>query len=246
MREWFEDESFWIDFYPLIFPEESFVEAEKEIYQVLNLIKFQGATVLDLCCGPGRHSMALAARGLRVTGVDRTKFLLNKAKAAASSRKLEIEWVREDMREFLRPGHFDLVLNLFTSFGYFQEKEDDRKVLANIYANLKPGGVFFIDVVSKEWIARVFESTVSRETADGALVVQRHKVVDDWSRQKNEWILIKDGRARSYVFELNIYSGQELKERLQTAGFRKIQLYGNLRGGEYGLQAERLIAVSWK
>ena len=79
MSEWFEDESFWIDLYPFMFPEERFAAAKEEVEKAIRLLDFKGSSVLDLCCGPGRCSLVLAERGLTVTGVDRTEFLLEKA-----------------------------------------------------------------------------------------------------------------------------------------------------------------------
>ena len=76
MGEWFEDESFWSEMYPFMFPEERFHLADEQIDKALALVDYQGGDVLDLCCGPGRHSLALAKRGIRVTAVDRSEFLL--------------------------------------------------------------------------------------------------------------------------------------------------------------------------
>src|SRR5438477_7484485 len=104
MAEWFEDESFWIEMYPYMFPEERFNIAEEQVEKALALTGLQPGTVLDLCCGPGRHSVALAARGIKVTAVDRTEFLLNKARQRAAEMNAEIEFVLSDMRHFLRPG----------------------------------------------------------------------------------------------------------------------------------------------
>src|SRR5687767_12212087 len=119
MAEWFEDESFWEDFYPTMFGEERFEAATEQVEKILALTAFQGRDVLDLCCGPGRHSVLLAKRGFRVTAVDRTPFLLDKAKERGEADDAQVEWVLQDMRDFARPNSFDLVLNLFTSFGYF-------------------------------------------------------------------------------------------------------------------------------
>ena len=145
MSEWFEDESFWIDFYLFMFPEERFAAAREEVEKAIRLLDFKGSSVLDLCCGPGRHSLVLAEKGLTVTGVDRTDFLLEKARAEAESRGLEIERIQQDMREFVRPESFDLALSMLTSFGYFENKNEDKKVLENIYVNLRKGGYCLID-----------------------------------------------------------------------------------------------------
>jgi len=145
MPEWFEDESFWINFYPFMFSEERFAAAKEEVEKAIHLLDFKGSSVLDLCCGPGRHSLVLAEKGLTVTGVDRTDFLLEKARAEAESRGLEIERIQQDMREFVRPESFDLALSMLTSFGYFENKNEDKKVLENIYVNLRKGGYCLID-----------------------------------------------------------------------------------------------------
>jgi SAM-dependent methyltransferase len=246
MNEWFEDESFWIETYPTLFTDERFEAAEEEIEKILSLTDFQGRSVLDLCCGPGRHSLVLARRGFTVTGVDRTSFLLEKARERAKASKLEVEWLLEDMRTYVRPGAYDLVLSMFTSFGFFDKKEEDITVLHNIYQSLKVGGVCLIDVVGKERLARRFQPTTSQVTPDGTIFVQRCEIFDEWTRIRNEWILIRDGTAKSFRFHHTIYSGQELKDRLSQVGFQKIRLFGDLDGTEYGPDARRLIAVADK
>lgn len=244
--EWFEDESFWESFYPVLFPEEKLQASEDEVERMLNLTGFRGSDVLDLCCGPGRHSVILAKRGFRVTGVDRSPFLLGRARARAAHEHVHVEWIQQDMRDFVRAEAFDLALNMFTSFGFFEDKSDDLRVLRNIRESLRKNGVLLIDVIGKEYLARVLQPTTSRRAADGSLLIERHEIFDDWTRVRNEWILVKDDRARSFTFRHTIYSAQELKERLCEAGFRRVAVYGDLEGNEYGPSARRLVAVAWK
>ncbi len=246
MSQWFEDESFWIDMYPFLFPRKRMEEADFEIEKLLNLIEFKGDSVLDLCCGPGRHAISLAKRGFSVTAVDRTSFFLEKGRQRAKSEKLDIEFVLQDMLSFKRPESFDLALNLWTSFGYFDRKEDDLTVLDNIYQSLKAGGVCLIDLFGKETLAEDFQPTTSDELADGTILVQRHKIFDNWTRIRNEWILIKNGIAKSYTFHHTLYSGQELMDRLERVGFTDIRLFGDYEGTEYGPEARRLIAAARK
>jgi SAM-dependent methyltransferase len=246
MGNWFEDESFWSELYPFMFPEERFQLAEEQIAKILTFVDYQGGTVLDLCCGPGRHSIPLAKRGIQVTAVDRSEFLLNKAKAEAAKLNLEIEFVLDDMRQFIRSHFFSLVLNMFTSFGYFEDKEDDLKVLRNAYQSLKTGGAMFIDIFGKEPMARKYQPTISTQGADGALLIQRHEICEDWTRCRNEWILVKGAKAKSFNFQTRLYSGQEMKDVLQRAGFEEVSLFGDLDGNEYGINADRLIALGRK
>jgi SAM-dependent methyltransferase len=246
MGEWFEDESFWSEMYSFMFPEERFHLAEEQIEKVLTLVGYPGGAVLDLCCGPGRHSLALAKRGIRVTAVDRSEFLLSRAKAEAAKLNLEIEFVLDDMRQFVRSHSFSLVLNMFTSFGYFDDKEDDLTVLRNAYQSLKVGGAMLIDVLGKEPLARKYQPTSSTQGADGALLIERHEICEDWTRCRNEWILVKGATAKSFNFQTRLYSGQEMKDIMERAGFEDVAVFGDLDGNEYGINANRLIAIGRK
>jgi len=245
-KEWFDDDSFWSDLYPLMFPESRIAAAAGEMRDLLKLVKPRGKTVLDLCCGPGRCSVALSRRGCQVTGVDRTRFLLRKARARAKAARARVEWVTSDMRDFTRPETFDLALSMFTSFGYFDDKNDDRLVLRNVLASLRPGGAFVIETMGKERLAKIFLPTTSERLPGGAILIQRHEIIDSWTRIRNEWILIREGRAKTWRFHHTIYSGQELQDRMEAAGFADVRLYGSLTGEEYGPNSTRLVAVGRK
>ena len=243
-REWFDDDTFWRKLYPFMFPEKRFADTPGEIQKVLSLTTPAGKTALDLCCGPGRCSIALARKGFSVTGVDRTNFLLDKARAKARAAKVKIEWVQMDMRDFVRPDCFDLALSMFGSFGYFEDKTQDVGVLRNIFASLRPAGVFLVEVMGKERLAKILQPTTSDVLPDGTMLVQRHEIFDDWTRIRNEWILIRKGRTKTFKFHHTVYSGQEIRDRLGQVGFTDVRLYGNLDGDEYGPDAHRLIAVA--
>jgi SAM-dependent methyltransferase len=244
--EWFDDDEFWRELYPLLASEERVAEAASQVGRLLALTRPSGKAVLDLGCGPGRWAIPLAKRGFIVTGLDRTRFFLKAAKRKARAAKLKIESVHADMRDFLRPNSFDLVLSMLTSFGYFEREEEDELVLRNIFTNLKSGGVCLIEVAGKEQIARIFQPTTSEALPDGGTLIQRHAIADDWSRMRNEWIFARNGRRKKFSFEHTIYSARELKERMANAGFKDVKAYGNLDGGEYDLNAQRLIVIGRK
>ena len=246
MSEWFENEDFWTEMYPYMFREERFQSAEEEVDKILSLVEFSGAHILDLCCGPGRHSTILAERGFSVTGVDSTAFLVQKARGRASEQKLDVEFVQDDMRRFVRPLSYDLVLNMFTSFGYFDDKEEDLQVLSNIYESLRPGGVLVMEMKGKEVLASIFTAANSEVYPDGTMIVQRREIFDDWTRIRVEWLLIRDQKVRSFKFHHTMYSGQELKDRLSQVGFGNTQLYGDLDGSAYGTGSKLLIALARK
>ena len=242
--EWFADESIWEDLYPFHFPESAFTVADEQVEKILRLAGIGSGKVLDLCCGPGRHAVALAKRGFAVTGVDRTSFLLERARARAAQANLPVEFVLEDMRRFSRPATFDLIINIFTSFGYFDDRADDLRVLKLVRENLRPGGVFVLEMVSKERLARVFQATTSTELPNGDVLFERHEIVDDWTRVRNRWTLMREGDTRTFEFTHRIYSGQELKDLLASAGLTGARVYGDLAGGAYGFDAQRLVVVA--
>ncbi len=200
MKEWFEDEWFWREMYPYMFDANRFAQADEQVRKIMKLTGVRRGAVLDLCCGPGRHSVILAKRGFQVTGVDRTRFLLNKARAHAKSKRARVEFVCSDMRKFVRPDTYNLALSLWTSFGYFKNEDEDRLVLRNIFTSLKKGGVCLIDVFGKERMAKTVRPFHTSCHSDGSLLVEVHEIVDDWTRIRNEWILIKGDRRSDSNF----------------------------------------------
>ncbi len=246
MPDWFEDETFWTKLYPFLFTDSKLEAAGHEVDSVLRLAGLESGDVLDLACGPGRHSVALAKRGFHVTGVDLSASLLGRARQRARAQHVDVEWVQEDMRRFIRPESFDLALSLFTSFGYFESKDDDLTVLRNIRKSLRPGGTLVIEIAGREALARRFQPTTSKELDDGRLLVERHEIVDDWTRIRNHWTVIENDTAATFRFEFRVYSGQELKRLLLDAGFTGIELFGAYDGRPYDLHAERLIAIARK
>ena len=103
-----------------------------------------------------------------------------------------------------------------------------------------------IDILGKEPLARKYQSTISTQGADGALLIQRHEICEDWTRCRNEWVLVKGAAAKSFNFQTRLYSGQEMKDILQSAGFEEVALFGDMDGNEYGINADRLIAIGRK
>ncbi len=245
-QPWYDNDDFWELLYPFLFPPARFEAAVDDAPRLQTLSGVPNGALLDLGCGPGRFVAPFAQCGYTVTGVDRTAYLLDKARAYAAQEGVDVELVQEDMRRFVRPSAFDLVVNLFTTFGYFADPADNQLVLENVHASLKPGGVFVIDVRGKEVIARGYrESDV--ETLDvGTMLAERRQVINDWSEMDVHWTLIQDDRARTFHFRHWIYSGWEMKQMLLAAGFAQVTLHGDFEGSPYGPGAGRLVAVALK
>jgi len=259
--QWFEDIEFWEHFAPIMFDDAHWGEVSSVADAVTKLSNFNlyGETsnekwqepletapkVLDLCCGLGRISAELARMGYAVTGVDITESFLNAAKEDANYENLDIEYIKSDAREFVRPDYFDTIINLYISFGYFSDPDDDLKVLRNVYASLKKGGAFIIETLGKEIAARDFIEAEWFERAGGVLLTE-YEPLDSWTFLKNRWIIIKNNKRVDKTFVQRLYSASELRALLQKAGFEKIDIYGDWDESEYNQHANKLIIVCKK
>jgi len=149
------------------------------------------------------------------------------------------------MRGFCKPNSFDVVINLFSSFGYFEDEKDDKKVLKNVYRSLKKGGVFLIDTVGKEVLARRFQGSDWYEIND-ILILEEGKICKDWTWVESRWIMIKDGKKQETKISHRLYSAKELTSLLKECGFGSVFVYGNLDGAPYDDKAKRLILAAYK
>lgn len=243
---WHEDDHFWKTFYPILFNEKRWSGAQGEIDKATALLDISPpARICDLCCGPGRHSLELVHRGFSVTAVDRTALYLKRAKEKSDAEGLTVEFVQEDMRCFCRPASYDAVINLWSSFGYFEDPEDDRKVLFNIYRSLVNGGKLLMDLVGKEVLARVFRERDWHEE-NGIIMMEERKVNRDWSWIENRWILLKGETRKEFKVAHRLYSATELSSLLKKCGFRSVNVYGNFEGKPYDQKAQRLVVVAEK
>jgi SAM-dependent methyltransferase len=246
MTVWHERDKFW-ESVPM-FNEHHLEIAVDEVENLISLTGVEeGADILDMPCGIGRHSLELARRGFRVTGVDRTDAYLQVARERAATDALEVEWIQADMREFARRQVFDAAINLYTSFGYFEDPAQDQMVLGNFYLSLKPGGTLVMDMMGKEVLARIFQPRDWRELPDGSYYLQERTVARDWSWVDNRWILAHpDGRRQEFSLGHRIYDGVGLRALLLDAGFANVDLFGSLQGIPYDTEARRLVAVARK
>jgi SAM-dependent methyltransferase len=230
-----------------MFGEERWEMAPAEVDAVIALLGVKpGAAILDLCCGVGRHALQLARKGFHVTGVDRTSAYLRTAREKAAAEQLELELVQDDMRDFVRPSAFDAAINLYTSFGYFEDPVDDRRVVENLLHSLRPGGMLAMEMMGKEVLARIFLPRDWQELPDGSLFLQERRVSRDWTWMENRWILIEGAQRREYAIDHRIYDGEGLRALLLCAGFDSVSLHGDLSGSPYGAEAKRLVAVARK
>ncbi|MFE6779474.1 class I SAM-dependent methyltransferase [Streptomyces sp. NPDC057702] len=236
----FQDDDFWTEFYDFLFSDQRFTQAERLLDESPLLALPDGARVLDLCCGPGVFTVPLARRGYRVTGVDRSPAMLERARAHSAEAGAPVTYVEADIRAYQRPGAFDVVLNMFTSFGYFEDPADNARALRTMYESLAPGGTLLLDLAGKELLAsRVTPPKVVRRGED--LLVQTDTVLDDWARLRSDWVLVRGDRVTRAALEWFVYSAVELRQLAREAGFTRTELFGDFDGRPYDHDAQRLI-----
>lgn len=244
MTTWGDEEELWELAAPAVFAADRTTDARRDVDAVMRLLALQrGARVLDMCAGQGRHAIELAQRGMRVTAVDRSRTYLDVARESARAAGVELELVREDMRRFVAPQTFDAALNLYTSFGYFDGEEENRRVASNMRASLVPGGGAVFELRGKEVLAAK-GATLSWTEAGGVLLLEEPRVGPDWEWVEYRFVLVREGVTRRYRVRHRLYSGVELRMTLHAAGFVDVTLYGGFDGRPYDDHAELLVAVA--
>ncbi len=197
--------------------------------------------VLDLPCGQGRHSIELARRGYDVTGVDLSPFMLDIAKDRAAAAGVRVRWLGGDMRQPLRGESFDVILNLFTSFGYFADAADDQRVLTAGAAMLAPGGRLLLEVINGTRIMNDFQS---REwfTVGRAAVMEARTLDRSSQRMVVERTVSIPPDEETSVHAIRLYTGEQIEAAMRSAGFGRVDLYGDWDGGPLRPDSMRVIA----
>ncbi|MFT2017263.1 SAM-dependent methyltransferase [Streptomyces sp. 796.1] len=220
----------------------------QEVAGVLRLCALPaGARVVDCPCGYGRHSIELARRGLRVTGVDINQHFLNLARHRAEAEELPVTFLHADMRHLPTLEPVDAVINMFYSFGFFTPAED-LDVLRGFRRVLRPGGRFLMHTmitVPALQSGRV-PPEEHRPLAGGGTLVARRRLVPETMREEGRWaVLDADGTERSMgSYDVRIYRADEFADLCRTAGFDDVRLYGDWDGRPYADDAPYLIAVA--
>ena len=200
-----------------------------------------GMEVLDLACGHGRIANRLAARGARVTGLDASELFLERARADAAARGVEVEYVHGDMRAIPWQGRFDRVLNWFTAFGYHADDEL-HGILRGVRAALRPGGRFVLETISVTALMRRFEATGVRER-DGDYLVELRRLDPARGGVESSFVAIRGGETRRYDVFVRMPTFPELRDWLIAAGFTRVEAYGE-DGEPFADAHRRLVAVA--
>ena len=198
------------------------------IAKLLGLHK--GDKVLDLCCGTGRHAVPLARRGVEVLGIDATPAYL--AEARKNAKGSGAKFLLGDMRKLPMTREFDAVINMWTSFGYFTDPQDDRKAMRAIAGALKPGGVFLIDIVNADYLRRHAQPRRWDEIEDGGYRLEDFYMFEGRDPGHiNTWTLLRPGKApASATFFVRSYDASRLSRLLRWSGLIPNGRWGGLNG----------------
>lgn len=180
-----------------------------------------GSAVIDIACGNGRHSRALHALGLHVTGID----LSSESIAIARSKGPDsIQYHTQDMRDPLPTGPYRVAFNLFTSFGYFDDPADDLRALQQIRAVLEPGGLFIQDYLNG--LPLIAHLPVEESMDKESIHFQIHKYYRAPFIYKE--ISVNDqGNTHHYREQVRIFSPETLTDLHEKAGFRVREVLGD-------------------
>ncbi len=229
-------------------------DTRKESQAIRNLLGLPaGSQVLDVACGDGRISLALARMGFQVTGLDASEALLDKAQRKANRKGLGVQWVCGDMRQIGMVNRFDAAVNIFTSFGYFQDDNDNREALKSISRALKKEGRLVLDLENIFLVAREiqinggepvyrpidsYRGWVEEETnfdTNSQRVIMNLKL---WLVDKG---IVKSGKSSYRAFTL-----MEARQLLAEAGLVVHGVYGGFDLSSYEVDSERMILLGLK
>ena len=241
--DWFE-EWFNTDLYRQIYSHRDLEEAEACIDLILRSVELPSGSeapkALDLACGPGRHAIAMAWRGLDVTAVDLAENLLEHARQEAKRANVSVEFLRYDMREIPFVDKFHLAVQLFTSFGYFETDEEDLKVLGNVRRALHPGGHYALDLINAENLRATLVPRSEREIGSSLILEQRSirdgRVIKD--------ITVRSGdEVRTFQESVRLYSPEEIAHLLIVSGLTPIHWFGDYHGSDFEPELSKRMLV---
>ena len=239
--EWYAS---WFDtgYYHLLYQQRDFEEAKNFVHNLMHHLKLEERSqVCDLACGNGRHSEVLASLGYDVTGLDLS------SNNIAHARKRGIphaEFYEHDMRKLFRSSYFDLVLNLFTSFGYFDSDEEHLDTLKAIFQSLKPQGHFVLDYLNSQKLETSLIPESSYEISGVQFEVSRAMV--NGFIQKSIHIF-EENKSIRFQEKVRAFSLSDLQKMMEQCGFRVIEVFGDYALAPYEeMNSDRLIIHATK
>jgi SAM-dependent methyltransferase len=239
MTEWFEQ---WFgEEYHALYPHRDSEDARRAVELIRRVAPWRpGSAVLDLACGAGRHAAELESAGARVTGLDLSPAMLHRAR-----QRTQALLVRGDMRALpFRAGSFGLVVNLFTSFGYFRSDAEHGQVLRQVALVLEPGGRFILDYLNAEQVRRTLRRG-SEEISDGDVGARVRRRFSEEGLYVVKEIELR-AENRSFQERVRLFTAQELEALMVDAGLEVVEQFGDYDGCPPAGDAPRSILVAMR
>ncbi len=231
--DWFEE---WFgEDYLRIYQHRDETEAEHVVELIARVLDGSDIrSVLDLGCGAGRHSRALCERWWTV-GLDLSAALLRIARREMPSDP----YVRADMRELpFAPRSFDLVVNLFTSFGYFEDDRENERVLVCVAATLREGGTLVIDFLNASEVRT--DLVPYDERVENGITIEQTRTISPDDRFVEKTIRLREP-GKEYFERVRLLTAKDLQQMLESAGFAIVRRIGDYGGAEWSEHSPRTI-----
>ncbi len=217
-------------------------------FLIKNLRLKKGAKILDLACGHGRHSIPLAKKGFDVTGLDYSKHFIKLAREEAKKQKVDVKFVQGDRRKLSFVKKFDVVINMFSAFGYFKKESDHLLVLKKIARALKPKGKLLIDLKNPLHLICMMEGRCKRILKDrlsnGLVVVTKDEFNPATLRSRFVRTWRENGKMRHYEADVRMFTLPEIKTLMEQAGLKTEKVWGNFKGASFSLNTRQIILAS--
>jgi len=239
-KDWFNSEN-----YIKVYSHRDETEAEKLVELITKSIILQpGSSVLDMACGSGRHAITFAKMGFDVTAVDLSVRLISEAKKNALQTGVKLDFVLSDILEYETSKRFDLVVNLFTSIGYFENDEENFSVIKKAYDLLNQGGYFVLDYFNKDFLLKsLIPTTVFSE--NGFRITQNRSI--EGTRIVKKITIENKDSCEEFYESVRLYSYEEILIYIKKAGFTTMKQYGDYFGNNYEREtSSRLIIFASK
>ena len=242
--DWFKD---WFNTqeYLSVYQHRNESDAEEHIKLILENVRLSAnAKILDMACGAGRHAILLARKNYNVTAVDLSDNLLSIAKQTADEENLSINFVHSDIRKFNPNDTFDVILNLFTSFGYFETDEENISVLRKAYNLLTYEGHFVLDFFNSEYLVNNLVEYSTDFFEDSEIHIYR-KIKE--GRVTKKIVITKNGKISQYEESVRMFTKDELVDAITKIGFDIYKTFGDFLGNEFDkFNSPRLIMICKK
>lgn len=200
--------------------------------------------ILDLACGFGRHSNALAGLGHSVTGLDLVPGFIEIARREAEGKNLPVQYVQGDMRQINYQAEFDRILLMFTSFGYFEDQQN-LTVLKNISWALKPGGMLVLDTHNRDVFLKEMQPYLLTEKGPD-FMIDRGSFDTLTGRWYNHRVVIRDGIRKDKPFFVRLYNPNEISNLIQQVGLQVDKIFGGFDSQPLTNDSQRMVIIAQK